>query len=79
MLGQVLPARIHLLNQSYLLGATPALDLLFPRDGHSYVLKTLVINQAVAFVLTGEALDLTCFVLHHAGEESACNASVQRA
>src|SRR4029077_5712308 len=77
--GQVCPARIHLLNQSNLLGAPPALDLLFSGNGHSCVLKTLVINQAVAFVLTGEALDLTCLVLHHAGEERTCDASVQRA
>ena len=77
--GSFSPARIHLLNQSNLLRAPPALDLFFPRNSQAYVLNTHVMKQAVAFVLTGEALALTCFVLLHAAEVNTFDANLHRA
>ncbi len=78
MFGQIGPARIDLLNQKDFLRAPPALDLLFPRNGHSYILMALVINQPIALVLAGEAFDFTCFMLHDTNEQITGDAGVQR-
>ena len=60
---QVLPPRIHLLDQEDLFFATPTLDLLFSVDGLLHVLITLVVDQAMALVFLGKAFDRVILVL----------------
>ena len=79
ILGEVLPARIHLLDQSNLLLPAPAFDLLLSPDGNFHVLVAFVIHQAMALVFPGEALDSVVFMLKNATREKTGDTCVKRA
>ena len=78
ILGEVLPARIHLFDQSNLLLPAPAFDLLFSPDGNFHVLVAFVIHQAMALVFLGEALDGVVFMLKNATREKTGDTRVKR-
>ena len=63
MLTQVLPSRVHRLDQRELLGSRPALDLLFSSDCRLHLIVSFEEHQAIAFVLFCEALKSSIFVL----------------
>ena len=79
ILGQVLPARIHLFNQSQFLFSSPALQLLLATNRRLHLIINLVIDQAMNFVLFGESLNGIHFVLVNSTIKVARDAYIERA
>src|SRR5581483_11280379 len=79
LVEQVDPLRVHALDQADFPESLPLLDLLFAADGGRHGLVHLVVDEAVHAVALGEPLDQTLLVLHHAIEQIAGDADVERA
>lgn len=60
---QVLPARIHFLDQRNLLFTTPALHLLFATNSDLHILVAFVIHEPVNLVLLSESFNRIVFML----------------
>src|SRR5258708_1159683 len=70
-LRQVMPVRIHRLNESYLLASSPAFDLFFAIDRSVWIEKAFVVHQTSQAVATGKALDDFVLMLPDASREVA--------
>jgi hypothetical protein len=64
MLGKVLPARVHFLNQSDLFFAPPAFELLLASYRFADFAIFFVVHQARASVFLAETLESAGLVLH---------------
>ena len=76
--GQVLPFRIHRLNQGNLLFARPSFDLFFPANGGTDIAERFVINQSVNIVPAGEPRRLFAPVLQSSPVQAVGDAGVER-
>src|SRR5208282_3407947 len=65
-LSQVVPIRVHRLNQLYLLTPPPTLDLLLAVNRRIWIEETLVVSQSGQVVSAGEAGDKFVFVFKYA-------------
>src|SRR6185437_3439817 len=75
---QILPRRVHLLDQRNLLRPAPSLQLLLPPNRPLHVLMPFKPNQPVAVVALGEATALPPLVLKHPLQQIARHADVKR-
>src|ERR1700683_2411569 len=77
MLRQVMPVRIHCLNQPDFLASSPAFNFPLAADCSVRICKPLVVNQPSQVVTTGEALDDFVLVFPGTANEIAGDACVQ--
>jgi hypothetical protein len=77
VLRQVVPARIHLLDQRYFLRSSPALELEFPGLCFAHITVDFKVDETGAGVLLREALDQAGFVLLDSLVEEACDANIK--
>src|SRR5258708_24860311 len=77
-LGQVLPSRIQLLNQTNLLCPAPTLELLFTANRDLHVLEALIVDKAVALIFLRKTLNGIVFVLMNALLEESSDPNVER-
>ena len=65
MLGQVVPVRVHGLNQANLFAAAPAFDLFFAINRSAWIGERLVIDKAREIVAPGKSGNQFVLVLEH--------------
>ena len=75
--AQIVPNRVHGLDQCDLLPPSPALEFFFPRDRLTDVAVALEPDKTVAVVTLGKAVVLSPFVLENAPEKIAGNSDVE--
>ena len=76
---QVVPFRVHRLDQRDLPGARPALDLLLARDGVVHALVVLIEHEPLAAVTRGESRDQPFAMLVDAAAEVRGDGGIDRA
>ena len=77
MFRQVLPSRIHFLNENDLFLASPSLQLLFTANPREDKFERFVIYQAVNLVLLRKALDGINLMLDDAAIEKSGHAHIE--
>src|SRR5258708_4955017 len=74
---KVLPSRIYSFNQCDLLFAPPVFDLFFTPDGNLHVLVAFVVDQTMALVFLGKALNRVVLMLMNALIEKAGDSNIK--
>ena len=66
-LTKIAPRRVHRNDKLNLLNPQQSFELLFPVDGLDYLVKTLVVDEAVDFVAGAEFRTVALFVQPYPG------------
>jgi hypothetical protein len=78
MLSQILPTRVHFLNQRDFLLAPPAFYLSFAPFGLAYVAVLFIIEESMTSILLSKAIYGSGLMLADAPIEEACHSRVKR-
>jgi hypothetical protein len=76
-LRQIVPVRIHRLNEFNLLAPPPALNLLFAIDRNIRIEKALEVNQPSQVIPAGKAVNDFVLMLPDASRQVSCDSGVQ--
>ena len=75
--SQVIPQRVHGLDQRHFLFPPPLFDFRLAGDGVVHVAELLVIDKAGDVIPAGKSVSLAGFVLENPCGQEACHADVQ--
>ena len=79
LLGQILPPWISSFNQSNFLAPQPSLQFFLSSDSAVNIVEALVVDQAVAVIFAGKALDVSALMLERSTVDAVGHTDVEGA